>query len=151
MSEVFRIPTYMFLRVIRTIAVTGFTRKKQWFWKINNFGVEFRKLPQYLLSTCTHAYKKREYINLTYLSLGSIHVVFLVLWSMKYTFPSKSCATSHPSGSGISPFRLLGIFHCALNPSKILYHRPVNKHISMRTNTFYSRHIHIVLIEEEER
>lgn len=37
---------------------------------------------------------------------------------MKYTFPSKSWATSHPSGSGISPFRLLGIFHCALNPSK---------------------------------
>lgn len=53
----------------------------------------------------------------TYLSRGSIHVVFLLLWSMKYSFPSKSVAKSHPSGKGISPFLLLGIFHW-LNPFK---------------------------------
>lgn len=53
----------------------------------------------------------------TYLSRGSIQVVFLLLWSMKYSFPSKSLANSHPSGKGISPFLLLGIFHW-LNPFK---------------------------------
>lgn len=66
----------------------------------------------------SRARREKEEAAFTYLSRGSIHVVFFVLWSMKYTFPSKSWATSHPSGSGISPFRLLGIFHCALNPSK---------------------------------
>jgi len=76
-------------------------------------------LSVYFVSVVTYFLRKGgELLSLTYLSRGSIHVVFRVLWSMKYTFPSKSWATSHPSGSGISPFRLLGIFHYALNPSK---------------------------------
>jgi hypothetical protein len=36
----------------------------------------------------TYSYKTKIVRFFHYLSLGSIQVVFLVLWSMKYTFPS---------------------------------------------------------------
>lgn len=49
-------------------------------------------------------------LSQTYLSRGSIQVVFLLMWSIKYILPSKSRPTSHPSGRGISPLRLFGIF-----------------------------------------
>ena len=48
--------------------------------------------------------------HIPYLSLGSIHVVLRVLWSMKNTFPSTSPNSSQPSGSAISPSLFRGIF-----------------------------------------
>lgn len=47
----------------------------------------------------------------SYLSLGSIHVVRQLLWSIKKRFPSQSIASSHPFGRGSSPLRPFGIFH----------------------------------------